>query len=297
MRTFVTGATGFIGSAIVDELLTAGHQVIGLARNDASAAALARRGVEVHRGDLSDHESLMAGARAADGVIHTAFVHDFSAFAAAIETDRAAIGALVRALEGSGKPFVSTSGTLGLPHGRVVTEEDVAPAGSPLGARALAEEVVLAGAGRGVRASLVRLPPTVHGRGDHGFVPQLVEVARRTGVAAYVGDGANRWPAVHRLDAARLFVRALKSAPAGTRLHGVGEEGVAMRAIAEAIGAGLGVPVRSISAEEAGGHFGWLGGVVGADNPTGSGRTREVLGWGPREVGLIEDMRSGGYFG
>lgn len=296
MRIFVTGATGFIGTAIVRELLAAGHEVLGLARNDAATDTLARAGVAAHRGDLADTDSLAAGARACEGVIHTAFIHDFSAYAAAAETDRRAIEALCAALEGSGKPFVSTSGTAMLAPGRTGTEADGPAPGSAAGPRAAAEAIVLGSADRGVRASVVRLPPSVHGAGDHAFVPALIDIARRTRVSAFIDDGANRWPAVHRLDAARLFRRALEQAASGSRLHGVAEEGVTLRAIAEAIAAGLGVPLRSLSHEEARAHFGWLAGFAAIDNPTSSAHTRDALGWQPQEPDLLTDMRDNGYF-
>lgn len=296
MRVFVTGATGFIGPAIVRELLTAGHEVLGLARSAAAADALARLGVAAHRGELSDTASLAAGARACDGVIHAAFIHDFSAYAAAAETDRRAVEALAGALEGSGKPFVSTSGTALLAPGRTGTEEDLPAPGSAAGLRAASEATVLAAAGRGVRASAVRLPPSVHGTGDHGFVPALIDIARRKGVAAFVGQGANRWPAVHLLDAARLFRLALEKAAPGSRLHGVAEEGITLRAIAEVIGEGLGVPVRSLTEDQAHAHFDWLARFVAIDNPTSSALTRNSLGWRPREPALLTDMRDSGYF-
>jgi nucleoside-diphosphate-sugar epimerase len=296
MRVFVTGATGFIGSAIVRELLTTGHQVLGLARSDASADALARLGVEAHRGELSDTDSLAAGARACEGVIHTAFITDWSTtpFEVAVETDRRAVEAVAGALEGSGKPFVSTSVTVLLAPGRTGTEED-AP-GSAAALRAASEATVQAAAGRGVRASVVRLAPSVHGAGDHVFVPRLIDIARRTGVSAFVGDGANRWPAVHRLDAARLFRLALEHAAPGVRLHGVAEEGIPMRAIAETIGQGLGVPVRGLTEDEARPHFDWMAWFVALDNPTSSALTREALGWRPQEPELLTDMRESGYF-
>jgi nucleoside-diphosphate-sugar epimerase len=295
MRVFLTGATGFIGEAIVRELLMARHQVLGLARSDASAEALTRLGIEAHRGDLSDTRSLAAGARACEGVIHTAFNHDWSTTReAAAETDRRAVEALAGALEGSDKPFVVTSGTALLAPGRTGTEED-APVSAAI-PRAASEAAVLAAAGRGVRASVVRLPPSVHGAGDHGFVPMLIDIARRKGISAFVGDGANRWPAVHRLDAARLFRLALEKAAPGTRLHGVAEEGVPMRAIAEVIGERLGVPVRSLAEDEAQAHFDWFARFVAIDNPTSSALTREALGWSPKESGLLMDMKESGYF-
>ncbi|AEG94118.1 SDR family oxidoreductase [Ramlibacter tataouinensis] len=295
MKIFVTGATGFIGGAVVRELLTAGHRVVGLARSDAADKTLTRMGVEAHRGELADLDSLAAGARACDGVIHTAFIHDFAQYEANARTDQRALKAMADALEGTNKPLVATSGTAVLAPGRIGTEAD-SPAPDGLGSIRAASEVVLAAADRGVRVSIVRLPPSVHDRGDHGFVPALIDVARRTGVAAYVGDGDNRWPAVHRLDAARLFRLALEKAPPGARLHGVGEEGVPMRSIAEAIGTGLGIPARSMSADEAAAHFGWMALFVGIDNSTSSAQTRASLGWQPQQIGLLDDMQASGYF-
>lgn len=295
MRVFLTGATGFIGSAIVQELLSAGHEVLGLARSDAAADTLARLGAQAHRGELADTAGLAAAARACDGVIHTAFIHDFSAHAAAAETDRQAVTAMLDALEGSGKPLVATSVTVLAAHAHPATEDIPVPEASP-NPRAKAEAMVLAAAGRGVRASVVRLPPSVHGAGDYGFVPMLVRIARSKGVSAFIGEGMNRWPAVHRLDAARLFRLALESALPGGRLHAVAEEGLALRTIAEAIGAGLGVPARGITADEAQGHFDWLARFVATDNPSSSALTRASLGWQPREADLLADMRDGGYF-
>ena len=294
MRVFVTGATGFIGSAIVQELVNAGHQVIGLARNDASANALARLGVEAHRGDLSDTESLVAGARACEGVIHMAFIHDFSDYAGAIEKDRRAVEALTVALEGSGKPLVIASGTLMVSHARPATEQD-----APLSIdvpRAASEATVLAASGRGVRGSVVRLPPSVHGDGDHGFVPQLIAIARENGVSAYVGDGLNRWPAVHRLDAARLSRLALEKGVAGSRFHAVADEGVPVRDIADVIGRHLNIPVVAKSPAEAADHFGFLGWVLGIDGPASSAQTQERLGWRPTQPGLISDIDHARYF-
>lgn len=295
MRVFLTGATGFIGEAIVRELFGAGHEVLGLVRDAGKAAALARTGAEAHIGDLSDPDSLIAGARAAGGVIHTAFGHDFSKYQEAGETDRRAVEAMGEALAGTGKPLVITSGTTIVATGRVVTEDERAREDAPSGVRAPSEHALAAASTRGVRGVALRLPPSVHGEGDHGFVPALIAVAREAGVSAYVGDGANRWPAVHRLDAARLFRLALEKGPAGA-LHGAAEEGVPMRDIAEAIGEGLGVPVRSISPEEAKEHFGWMAMFVGVDNPTSNARTREVTGWDPQGPGLLADMRASGYF-
>ncbi len=294
MRVFLTGATGWVGSAIVRELLDAGHEVLGLARNDAGADTLARSGVEVHRGELTDLGSLAAGAGACEGVIHTAFIHDFSQYQANVETDRRAVEAMAGVLEGSGKPLVIASGTMMVAHARPATEQD-APVSFDV-PRAAAEAMVLAASSRGVRGSVVRLPPTVHGAGDHGFVPRLIDLARGKGAAAYVGDGANRWPAVRRLDAARLFRLALESAEPGSRLHAVAEEGVPMRAIAEAIGAGLGLPVRALTEDEAPAHFDFLARLIAIDNPASSALTRGALGWRPREPDLLTDMRDGGYF-
>lgn len=296
MRVFLTGATGFIGSAIVQELIGAGHQVLGLARSDASANALAAAGVEVHRGALEDLDSLRRGAAASDGVIHTAFIHDFSKYVANAETDRRAIEAIAGALEGSDKPFVSTSGTLGLQPDRVGKEDDVALPDSAAGPRAAAEGVMLAAAGRGVRTSIIRLPPSVHGKGDHGFVPTLIGIAREKGISAYIGNGFNRWPTVHRLDVARLFRLALEKGAAGSRFHGVAEEGVPVKNIAEVIGKQLNIPVVVKSQEEAADHFGWLAMFLGMDYPCSSAQTQEQLGWQPNQVTLIGDLEQGHYF-
>jgi len=291
MRVFVTGATGFIGSAIVQELIAGGHQVVGLARSDEAAAALAHSGVEAHRGDLVDTDSLAAGARASDGVIHTAFIHDFSTFAANVETDRRAVEALVGALAGSGKPLVTASGTLMVSHCRPATELD-GPASIEV-PRAAAETMVLTT--DGVRGSVVRLAPAVHDRTRAGLVSRMAAFAREQGVAAYVSDGANRWPAVHCLDAAHLFCLALERAQPGSRLHAAADEGIPMRMIAEAIGEELGIPVRGIDAAEAPAYFGPFAAFVALDNPTSSTITRETLGWRPRQIGLLADMRDSEY--
>lgn len=300
MRVFVTGASGHIGSAVVPELLGAGHEVVGLARSDASAVALTAAGAEVHRGDLDDPDSLAAGAAAADGVIHLAYNHAFTDMAAAAATDLAAIEAMGAVLEGSGKPLVITSGTLLLAEaapGRPGTEEDTLNTGSPPRPRVASENHAVALAQRGVRSSVVRLSPSVHSDLDHhGFVPRLITIARETGVAGYLGDGANRWPAVHTRDAARLFRLALEAAPAGSRLHGVGDEGVPVRDIAQTIGRRVGVPAATVAPEEAAAHFGFLAGLIGIDNPTSNALTREWVGWEPSHPGLIADLDEGHYF-
>lgn len=296
MRVFVTGATGWVGSAVVPELLSHGHEVVGLARSDASAAALAAAGAEALRGSLDDLDVLRAGAAAADGVIHLAFIHDFARIADSGAVDRRAIEALADALAGSGKPLVITSGTAGLAVGRVSTEDDHGDPDGPARHRIGGERAALAAAERGVRPALVRLPPTVHGAGDHGFVPALVAAARAAGISGYVGDGANRWAAVHRGDAARLFRLALESAPAGAVLHAVGEEGVPTRAIAEAIGRGLGLPTTSIAPADAHERLGWIGGFFALDVPSTSARTRQLLGWEPNGPTLLEDLAGESYF-
>ncbi|HEX4213606.1 MAG TPA: SDR family oxidoreductase [Candidatus Dormibacteraeota bacterium] len=296
MRVFVTGASGHIGSALIPELIEAGHQVVGLARSDRSADAVTALGAAVHRGDLDDLNGLREAAAASDGVIHLAFKHDFGDYAGSAATDLRAIETIGAALEGSGRPLVVTSGTLMLAMlglGRVGTEDDSAPAGP----RIDSENTTVALGERGVRSSVIRLSPLVHSSLDHhGFSHVLINTAREKGVSAYVGDGSNRWPGVHTLDAVRLYRLALEAAPAGTRLHGVADEGVPFRSIAEVIGRHLNVPVVSIPAEEAEGHFGFLGALVQLDNPTSSRRTGELLGWTPEHAGLIEDLDAGHYF-
>lgn len=299
MKIFVTGASGHIGSAVLPELLGAGHEVVGLARSEESAATIAALGADVRMGDLDDLAGLGEAAHSADGVIHLAFKHDSMLtgdFEGAIEGDRRAAEALGEALAGTGKPLVGTSGTLLLAvagvEGREGTEHDVAAGG-----RADNENAVIALADRGVRASVVRLSPTVHSSLDHtGFVPMLIDIARRTGVSGYTGEGTSRWPAVHTLDAARLYRLAVERAPAGSRLHGAADAGVPFREIAHAIGSGLGVPVEKIEDERAPEQFGFLAGLIGVDNPTSSAITRELLGWTPEHPGLIADLGEGHYF-
>jgi nucleoside-diphosphate-sugar epimerase len=306
MRVFVTGASGWIGSAVVPELIGAGHEVTGLARSDASAAALTAAGAQVQRGTLDDLGILRSAAEASDGVIHLAFKHDIAftgGFADAADADRRAVETFGDALAGSGRPFVIASGLLGLAAGRTATERDghettaaLAAAGAGPQARHATAELVLSLSSRNVRSSIVRLPPTNHGDGDNGFMAALVSIARAKGVSGYVGDGSNRWPAVHRLDSAHLFGLAVEDAPAGSTLHAVAEEGVPIRAVAEVIGRHLDVPVVSVSPEEAGEHFSWLGGFIGLDSPASATLTRELLGWQPTQPGLIDDLDKGHYF-
>ena len=306
MRVFVTGASGWIGSAVVPELISAGHQVMGLARSDESAAALVAAGVEVRRGTLDDLETLHSIASTSDGVIHLAFKHDLAFtgdFLGAANADRRAVETFGDALAGTDRPLVIASGTLGVAPGRVATELDghdddpaVAAFGEgPLARRATAE-FALSLASRAVRSSVMRLPPTNHGDGDHGFVATLVAIARDKGISGYIGAGSNRWPAVHRLDSARLFRLAVEQAPAGSTLHAVADQGVPIRDIAEVIGRHLNLPVVSIAPEDAGEHFTWLAHFLASDSPASSVLTQEFLDWHPVQPGLIDDLDEGHYF-
>ena len=291
MKVFVTGATGFIGSAIVRELISAGHQALGMARSDAGAKSLVAAGAQVHRGDLEDLESLRSGAAMSEAVIHTAFIHDFSKFKENCEIDKRAIETLGSVLEGSERPLLVTSGMATTAQGRLATEEDAASPGFPRLSEAAAEALLK----RGVRVSVVRLPQ-VHDTRKQGLVTFAIAVAREKGVSAYVGDGLNRWAAVHILDAARVYRLAIEKQEAGARYHAVAEEGVPLRDIAEAIGRGLKVPVVSKSPEEAAAHFGWLGMFVGRDLTGSSVQTQRRLGWRPTGPGLIADLDRAHYF-
>jgi len=296
MRVFVTGASGWIGSAVVDELLVNGHEVVGLARSDASAAAVESKGAAVQRGDLDDLDSLRAGAEQADAVIHLAFKHDFDNYAASGAAERAAVEAFGDVLEGSGRALLLASGTAIPGLGRPLTEADASPFSGPDAMRGGSEALAVSFVDRGIRPVALRFAPTVHGQGgDHGFVAVLAGIAQRTGVAGYVGDGTNRWTAVHRLDVATMVRLALEKAPAGSVVHGVAEEGIETRVIAEALGAALGVPTASIAPDEAAAHFGWIGGFFGLDVPASSARTRELLGWEPTHPTLLEDIAAGAY--
>lgn len=291
MRVFVTGATGWIGTAVLKELLGAGHSVLGLAHSDAGVDKLKAQGVEVYRGDILEPKSLIEGVRATDATVHLAFHMEFPDFAKMNQVDRAAIRVMLEAMAGTNKAFVGTNGTLVLStHGRVAVETDESPSNSPFAVRLQAERLVVDAAKSGVRGSVIRLAPTVHGAGDKGFIPMLIQVAREKGVAGYVDDGHSHWPAVHRDDVARLYRLALESAPPGSVLHGTAEEGVTMRAIAEAIGKGLGVPAQSITVAQADAHFGWMSAAVRHDNRVSSQATRELLDWRPERPGLLQDM-------
>ena len=304
MRVFVTGASGWIGSAVVPELIDAGHQVTGLARSEASAAALTDAGAEVVRGTIDDLDTLRSAAAASDGVIHLAFMHDLAfsgGFEAAAEADRRTVETFGEVLAGSGRPLVIASGTLGLALGRVATERDgLGPAPAEIGRgpqiRRDTARLTVSLADRGIRSAVLRLPPTVHGDGDHGFMATLVKMDTDQGVSGYIGDGSNRWPAVHRFDAAHLFRLAVENAPAGSTLHAIADEGVPIRAVAEVIGRHLGLPLASVAPEDAAAHFGWLGAFLALDSPASSELTRELTGWQPAQPGLLDDLDKGHYF-
>jgi nucleoside-diphosphate-sugar epimerase len=294
MRVFVTGATGFIGTAIVQELINAGHQVLGLARSDAAAQKLMDAGAEVHRGDLEDLDSLRSGASQADGVIHAGFIHDFTRFAEVCKVDKLAIETIGEVLAGSNRPFIVTSGTALVSPGKLATEDIIQPF-NPAWPRA-SEQTADAIAAKGVRAAAVRLSPSVHGDDDkHGFIPILINIARQKGFSAYVGEGQNRWNAVHRLDAAYLFRLALENALPKTRYHASAEEAITVRSIAEAIGEQLGLPVQSVTSEASAEHFGWFAHMAAIDCPSSSNWTQEHLNWRPMHATLLTDIENGVY--
>ena len=291
MRVFLTGATGYVATAVAAELLEAGHTVLGVARTDDGAAALEARGVTPHRGDLTDPDSLVAGALQCDGVIHTAFIHDFSRFMESAEIERQAVEAMLGALAGSGKPFIATSGVAMLAQGRPAVETDKP---QPMG-RGATEFVVTGAADKGVRSCIIRLPPSTHGKGDKGFSPHLIDIARDKGVAGYIGEGANRWAGGRRADAARLYRLALEKGTAGAVYHAIGDEGIATRDIAAAIGRRAGVPTASIPAEQASDHFGWIGMFFGMEMSASSAWTQQQLGWAPTPPGLLADIEGPNY--
>jgi len=294
MRVFVTGATGFIGTAIVQELLSAGHQVLGLARSDASAQKLTDAGAEAHRGDLENLDSLRGGAAQADGVIHAGFIHDFTRFAEVCEVDKVAIKTIGEVLQGSDRPFIVTSGTALINPGKLATEDMIAPF-NPAWPRA-SEQAADSVTEKDVLAAVVRLSPSVHGDDDqHGFVPILVNIAKEKGFSAYIGEGQNRWNAVHRLDAARLFRLALENATPGARYHAASEEAITVKSIAEAISKQLNLPVKSIAPEAAAEHFGWFAQMASIDCPASSSWTREKLNWQPTHSTLLNDIENGVY--
>ena len=295
MHVFITGASGWIGSAVVDELLAGGHAVTGLARSDASAAALEAKGAAVRRGDLDDLEALHAGARSADAVIHLANKHDWADMAGTNAAERAAAQTIGDALVDTGKPFLLASGLAGLTDGRPATEEDPSPFSGPDAMRGGTENLLFDFADRGVGSVALRFSPTTHGTGDHGFIATLCQVARDRGVSGYPGEGANRWAAVHVTDAARMVVLGLEKAPAGTRLHAVAEEGIPSRVIAEAIGRAFDLPVAAIPEDRVGEHFGWIGGFFGFEMAASSAATQRLLGWSPTGPTLVEDIDGGAY--
>jgi nucleoside-diphosphate-sugar epimerase len=296
MRIFVTGATGFVGSAVVKELISAGYEVIGLARSDAAEKSLIAAGTQVYRGDIEDFESLRNGVASADGVIHTAFNHDFSNFKNSCETDRRVIELFGTVLAGSERPLIVTSAIGILPQGHFATEETVPISGATAHPRAASEETAVMTGKNGARVSVIRLAPTVHGEGDHNFIPALIRLAKEKGFSAYIGEGNNCWPAVHRIDAAHLFRLVLEKGAAGRRYHAVAEEGIPFREIASVIGGQLNIPVVSISSEEAVNHFGWFAHFASMDIPASSQLTREQLSWQPAQPGLIQDMSLSHYF-
>jgi nucleoside-diphosphate-sugar epimerase len=296
MRVFVTGASGWIGSAAIDELLPAGHEVVGLARSDASAASLQGKGVQVRRGDLDDLASIRAGADDADAVLHLANKHDFTNPAVSNKAERDAVQAIGDVLTGSGRPFLLAAGVAGPNQGRLLTENDRSSFHGLDSPRGGSENLALEYVEKGVHTVSLRFAPTVHGAGDHGFIAALVGIARERGFSGYVGDGANRWPAIHRSDAAQIIRLGLAKAPAGALLHAVAEEGVPTREIAEAIGRGLDVPVTSIAPQDAAAHFGWIGAFFAFDIPASSTLTQELLGWTPSGPTLIQDLDAGAYF-
>src|SRR5699024_1658093 len=295
MHVFVTGASGWIGSATVDELLAAGHEVTGLARSAKSAEAIEAKGARVRRGDLDDLDGIRAGAQEADAVIHLANKHDFDHPAASNAAERGAVQTIGEALIGTDRPFLLASGVLGLASGRPATEDDASPAHGPDSPRGGSENLALEFADRGVKSVSVRFAPTVHGAGDPGFISVIAQIARKTGVSAYPGDGTNRWAAVHRADAARVVARGLEKAPAGSRLHAVAEEGIRTRDIAEAIGRELDLPTASIDADDIRDHFGWVGDFFAMDLPVTSTVTRELLDWHPSGPTLLEELNAGVY--
>ncbi|MFI1098487.1 SDR family oxidoreductase [Streptomyces sp. NPDC020917] len=295
MHVFVTGASGWIGSAVTDELLAHGHKVVGLARSDEAAAALEAKGAAAHRGDLDDVEGLATAAAAAEGVIHLAFKHDFTDYAGAGRSEHGAVQRMLEVLEGSGRPFLLASGLASGVTGRPITEDDPSPFHGADSMRGGSENLALSYAERGVRPVALRFSPTVHGMGDHGFTARLAQVAKEHGTAGYIGDGSTRWAAVHRTDAARLVRLALEEAPAGSRVHAVSETGIPSRDIAAALGAYLGVPVSSVAPEDAEAHFGWIGRFFGMDVSASNDATRALLDWTPTGPTLLEDIAAGAY--